>query len=262
MERGTRGNEPALGLALLVGVALVLGLGLGGGWMLWRRGGPPVQEPPQPSPLLHPVRPATPPVEGRDVPRPAPEPEMPSNRQQVLSAAYAKAIANGDERPGEAAFRATVEAFVAHNRAFAEARAAEERISIDEVKELTYFGFLVLQTQQWPEIEALTGQKLGTSERERAESLMHEANSAFKAALRKLVAEGAPPEARWKLIRETQERYKREYAAITGMTPELLDDLLAGDPSRPGAPSATPIPENGKPAPPPEPTPVRPTTPP
>ena len=261
MGRGTRGNEPALGLSLLIGVALVLGLGFVGGRLLGRRG-PSVAEAPQPSPLLHPVRPATPPVEGRDVPRPAPDPQLPPNRLQVHSAAYAKAIANGDERPGEAAFRATIDAFMDHNRAFAEARAAEEKISLEEVKELTYFGFLVLQTQQWPEIEALTGHELGEKEREQAANLMHATNSAFKSALRKLVADGVPPEARWSLIRETQERYKREYAAITGMTPELLDDLLAGDPSRPGAPSATPIPDNVRPGPPPEPTPVRPTTPP
>lgn len=259
MQRGTRSRRggPALLTAFL---ALVLGFGLAGGLALWRRGAPP--PPAQPSPLLHPVRPATPPVEGRDVPRPAPDPQLPPDRKQIHSAAYAQAIANGDERPGEKAFRATVDAFVAHNRAFAEAQAAEEKISVAEVHELTYFGFLVLQTQQWPEVEALTGHELGAKERERAESLMHDTNTAFKAALRKLVAEGAPEEARWKLIRETQESYKREYAAITGMTPELLDDLLAGDPSRPGAPSATPIPDNLKPAPPPEPKPVRPATPP
>lgn len=249
------------GLTLLTAL-LVLVLALVGGWSLWRSSAPPPSLPPQPSPLLHPVRPATPPVEGRDAPRPAPDPQLPPDRKQIHSAAYAQAVANGDERPGEKAFRATVDAFVTHNRSFAEAQAAEEKISIAEVHELTYFGFLVLQTQQWPEVEALTGHELGAKERERAESLMHDTNTAFKAALRKLVAEGAPEAARWKLIRETQESYKREYAAITGMTPELLDDLLAGDPSRPGAPSATPIPGNLGPAPPPEPKPVRPATPP
>ena len=258
MERSTR----TTGLTLLAGLVVVLGLGFVGGRLLWRRGDPAAPQSPQPSPLLHPVRPATPPVEGRDVPRPAPDPQLPPNRQQIHSAAYAKAIADGDERPGEKAFQATVDAFVAYNRAFAEAQAAEEKISVAEVRELTYFGFLVLQTQQWPEVEALTGHELGAKERERAETLMHDTNTTFKAALRKLVAENAPEEARWKLIRETQDRYKREYGAITGMTPELLDDLLAGDPSRPGAPSATPIPDNLKPAPPPEPPPVRPATPP
>ena len=150
-----------------------------------------------------------------------------------------------------------------HNQAFADAQAAEEGITVAEVHELTYFGYLVLQTQQWPEIEALTGHPVGTEARERAEQLMHDVNAEFKAAMRKLVADKAPEEARWRLIREVQERYRREYFALTGMNAELLDDLLAGDPSRPGAPSATPIPERLSPAPPPEPVhPVRPETPP
>lgn len=243
-------------------ILLVLAIA-GGLLLLWRRS---EQRAPaatkQLSPLLHPVRPETPPVEGRDVPQPAPDPKLPPDRKQIHSAAYAKAIAAGDEHPGEKAFRATIDAFMDYNKAFADAQAAEEGISVAEVHELTYFGFLVLQTQQWPEIEAVIGHPLGDKERERAESLMHDTNSEFKSALRKLVAEKAPEEARWKLIRDVQERYKREYFALTGMNSELLDDLLAGDPSRPGAPSSTPIPGNLRPAPPPEPTPVRPETPP
>ncbi|MFO0576439.1 MAG: hypothetical protein U1A78_20735 [Polyangia bacterium] len=246
---------------------ILLALAVLGGLLLWWRSVRPVPGTTaagQPlSPLLHPVRPATPPVEGRDVPQPAPEPKLPPDRAQIHSAAYAKAVAAGAERPGEAAFRATIDAFMRHNQAFADAQAAEEGISVAEVHELTYFGYLVLQTQQWPEIEALTGHPVGTEARERAEQLMHDVNAEFKAAMRKLVADKAPDEARWKLIRDVQERYKREYFALTGMNAELLDDLLAGDPSRPGAPSATPIPERLPPAPPPEPPhPVRPETPP
>lgn len=218
--------------------------------------------PASPSPLLHPVRPETPPVEGRDVPQRAPDTQMPPERDRIHSEAYAKAVAAGDEHPGEKAFRATVDAFVDYNKAFAEAQAAEEGITVAEVRELTYFGFLVLQTQQWSEVESLIGHELGAAERERAERLMHETNDAFKAALRKLVADKEPKEARWQLTQQTQERYKREYFAITGMNSELLDDLLAGDPSRPGAPSTTPIPSGVRPAPPPEPVPHRPETPP
>jgi hypothetical protein len=259
MRRGAPWTRLALGI--------LLALALIGGLLLWRRSGRPADTPvpttARPlSPLLHPVRPEHPPVEGRDVPRPAPDPKLPPDRNQIHSAAYAKAVAAGDERPGDKAFRATIDAFMNYNKAFADAQAAEEGITVAEVHELTYFGFLVLQTQQWPEIESLTGHPLGAKERERAESLMHDLNAEFKAALRKLVADKAPEEARWKLIRDIQERYKREYFALTGMNAELLDDLLAGDPSRPGAPSATPIPGNLGSAPPPEPRPVRPETPP
>ena len=91
---------------------------------------------------------------------------------------------------------------------------------------------------------------------------MHDSSAAFKAALRKLVAEGAPESARRKLFADTQENYQRAYFALTGMNSELLDDLLAGDPSRPGAPSSTPIPTALQPAPLPEPIPPRPDSPP
>ena len=231
----------------------------GGLWLQARRGSVPAR--PAPSPLLHPVRPETPPAEG-GVHRPAPDPELPPNRQQIHTEAYQKAIAAGDEHPGEQAFRATVTAFLAHNRAFAEAQAAEEGLSMAEVSELTYFGFLVLQTQQWPEIEALTGREVSASERDQAETLMHDTNAAFKTAMRKLVADKAPEEARWRLLRDMQDNYKRAYFALTGMNAELLDDLMAGDPSRPGAPSATPVPKDIKSAPPPEPVRPRPELPP
>ena len=233
-------------------------LGIGALWLRpWKQ-----QPVTQPSLLLHPVRPENPPIEGRDVPQAAPEPQQPPHQQQIFTEAYAKAIEAGDERPGEKAFRATVDAFIAYNKAFAEAQAAEQGVTVAEVADYTFFGFLVMQSQQWPEIESLIGHPLSDAVREQAGALMHDSSAAFKSALRKLVAEGAPESARRKLFADTQENYQRAYFALTGMNSELLDDLLAGDPSRPGAPSSTPIPTALQPAPRPEPIPPRPDSPP
>jgi hypothetical protein len=198
---------------------------------------------------LTPERPRTPPVPGRDEPRRVPMPELPPQASEIQARAYAEARAAGAQRPGEKAFRATVDAFMKYNRAFAEEQARNEGITVDEVGELTYFGFLVLHTQRWGEVEELLGRAVDPDERALAEELMHTANAEFKGAMRKLVAEGAPAEARWELVRDAEERYQREYLAITGMTPELLDDLLAGDIARAGAPVATPPPEDIEPAP-------------
>lgn len=199
--------------------------------------------------LLQPQRPSTPPVPGRDRPQRVPMPELPPRASEIQAAAYAEAKAAGETRPGEKAFRATVDAFMKYNRAFAEEQAREEGITVDEVGELTYFGFMVMQTQRWTEVQELVGTELDEDTRAAGEALMHTANVEFKGAMRKLVAEGAPAEARWKLIRDTQERYLSEYYALTGMTPELLDDLLAGDITREGAPVVTPPPEDIEPAP-------------
>jgi hypothetical protein len=209
--------------------------------------------------VQQPERPRTPPVPGRDEPRGVPMPTMPPQVSEMQARILAEAKARGDERPGEKAFRATVDAFMEYNRHFAEAQAKEEGITVKEVGELTYFGFMVMQTQRWGEIEELVGHELSEDERALGEELMHTINGEFKAAMRKLVADDAPEAARWKLIRDTQERYLREYYALTGMTPALLDDLLAGDLSRSGAPIATPPPEHIEPAPAPAPVEPRPT---
>jgi hypothetical protein len=237
----TRWTWPVAALALAGAAAAVF-------W-LWPR--EPAARPPaarEPSPM-YPERPRTPPVPGQDRPRPVPMPELPPQASEIQARAYAEATAAGEARPGEKAFRATVDAFMKYNRAFAEEQARHEGITVDEVSELTYFGFLALQTQRWTEVEEIIGRPLSEDERMAGEELMHTANSEFKDAMRKLVAEGAPVEARWKLIRDTQERYLREYFALTGMTPAGLDDFLAGDITRAGAPAVTPLPEDIEPAP-------------
>lgn len=208
--------------------------------------------------VQQPQRPRTPPVPGRDEPRAVPMPEMPPDVAEMQARIFAQAKAAGEERPGEKAFRATVDAFMKYNRHFAEAKAKEEGLTAKEVHELTYFGFLVMQTQKWSEVEELAGHELSEDERMLGEELMHTSNREFTAAMRKLVEDEASEEARWKLINDTRERYLREYYALTGMNPALLDDLLAGDLSRTGAPIVTPPPENIEPAPAPAPVEPRP----
>ena len=157
---------------------------------------------------------------------------------------YSEARSLGNERPGDAAFRATIDAFMIYNRKFAEAQARAEKITVDEVRELTYFGFLVMETQRWSEVEDILGRELSAEERQLGEQLMHRYNREFKDEIRALVRKNADIEKRWELIRSTQERYKREYFALTGMNGTQLDDLLAGDITRTGAPIATPPPDD------------------
>lgn len=157
---------------------------------------------------------------------------------------YAAARSAGHERPGDAAFRSTVDAYVEYNRKFAEAQARDEKITVEEVRELTYFGFLVMETQRWPAVEEILGRPLSDEERDLGEQLMHRFNSEFKQDMRALVQREADTEERWQLIRSTQENYKREYFTLTGMDGTQLDDLLAGDITRAHAPIATPPPDD------------------
>ncbi len=235
-------NVVLAGGALVVGLALLL-------WRPWQT--PESTDKPQAKPdetLVRPMRPTRPPVPGQDRPARAPSPQEPPGMDKVRAQAYASARSDGHERPGDVAYRATIDAFYTHNRKFAEAQAHAEGITVDEVRELTYFGFMVMDTQRWPEVEDILGRELSGEERRLGEELMHRANSEFKAGMRALVKRNADIDERWKLIRDTQRRYKTEYFALTGMNAGQLDDLLAGDITRTGAPIATPppadIPEN------------------
>jgi hypothetical protein len=237
----TRWKWPVAAVALLGAAAAVL-------WLWPRDPASQASAARQPSPM-YPERPRTPPVPGQHRPPPVQMPEFPPQASEIHAQAYAEARAAGETRPGEKAFRATVDAFMKYNRAFAEEQANHEGITVDEVSELTYFGFMALQTQRWTEVEEIIGRALSEDERMAGEDLLQTANTEFKGALSKLVAKGAPEEARWKLIRDTQERYLREYFALTGMTPEAMDDFLAGDVTRTGAPAVTPPPKDIEPAP-------------
>lgn len=173
---------------------------------------------------------------------------MPPGVEAAGAAAYARAQAEG-RPPGEAAFRAMIHAFVQYNAAFAEAQAAKERITVAEVEELTYLGYLVMATQRLADVEELTGRTYTPDERAHIEGLMREHDSAFKEQLRAAVARGAPEAERWQLIRATEAAYLDDLRAATGLDADQLDGLLAGDLAKPGAPMTTPIPEAIEPRP-------------
>lgn len=166
---------------------------------------------------------------------------MPPEVEAAGAAAYARAQAEG-RPPGEAAFRAMIHAFVQYNLAFAEAQAAKEHITVGEVEELTYLGYLVLATQRLGEVEELTGRTYSADERSHIEGLMRTHDAAFKESLRGAVARGAGEDERWQLIRATEAAYLDDLRAATGLDAEQLDGLLAGDLAKPGAPMTTAIP--------------------
>jgi hypothetical protein len=161
-----------------------------------------------------------------------PEPTMPA-----LSPAWKAQLADqvrGSPRPGEAAFRAVSERYVDDNLAFAERQAATEGLTLPEVRELTYFGLMVLATQRTGEVEELTGHPMTADQRDALADLMQSANGEFQAEMRAAVARGAGEPDRWELIRATEARY--ELFRITGLDAQLLDDLLFGSLALPGAP--------------------------
>jgi hypothetical protein len=158
-------------------------------------------------------------------------PAMPS-LTQADRAAMARSLA-GEPRPGARAFRALSDRYVDENLASAERQAAAEGLTLAEVRELTYFGLLVLTTQRTAEVEQLTGRPLSQAAQEQLGQLMRSSNSEFQAAMRALVSRRAAEPERWELIRSAQARYEAELFRITGLDAELLDDLLAGEVGRP-----------------------------
>lgn len=188
-------------------------------------------------------RPVRAPVKGRDEPFALPDPEAPPGTRQLGEHAYQEALARTEPMPAQAAFRKTVDAFLEHNRALAEEQAKSEGLSVQEVEELTQFGFFVQQTQRWSDVEDILGRPIEADARRQADALMHDANAAFKFDMRRLVREGAPETERWKLIEQTRQRYLQSYFALTGMKEQQLDDLFARDWLREGSPGDVPPPE-------------------
>jgi hypothetical protein len=192
-------------------------------------------------PPTAPVRPARPPAADDVTPAVADEPALPVPTPAMRAAI--EASARGAARPGLAAFRTFTDQYVDANLDFAEGLAASEGITLPEVRELTHLGMLVLATQRVSDVEEMIGRDLPKGEQEALAALMRTANGDFKAKLRDLVARRADEAERWALIRDTEARYLADFYATTGMTEDLLDDLLAGNMLLPGAPGSTPVPE-------------------
>ena len=236
-----------LGWIALGGVVVFLSMNL---FMSRLEEAPQYRREPRPSntrPLSEslPVRPTSPPVRGRDYPNRVKkaEPEAPEKMSAARDQAYVEALSQKDPKPAETALRRAVAVFVDHNRQFADAQAQAEGLSLEEVEELTYFGFFAQHTQRWPEVEAILGHELDPDVRQHAEQLLDETNMAFKRSMRALVADGALAEERWDLIRKTQATYRLNYFALTGMNNGQLQELLAGDLTRRYPQSELPPPE-------------------
>jgi len=183
----------------------------------------------------NPVRPVRPPGPNDPKPRRVAEPAMPQLTPEWRAELAVKV--QGTARPGETAFRMVSDRYVDDNLAFAERQAAAERLTLPEVRELTYFGLLVLATQRHDDVEALIGRPLTEQQSDELARLMQSSNGEFRDAMRGLVARGAAEAERWALIRSTDARYRSELFRITGLDAALLDDLLAGNLALPGAPA-------------------------
>jgi hypothetical protein len=173
------------------------------------------------------------PVKAPARPTRAPETRMPPRLLDTKRLAYAQAVTHRtSDTPGHDAFRRMSDRFVRHNLDAAKAQAAKEGLTLEEVRELTYFGQVVQHTQRWGEVEAILGRPPTSEEMEQASTLMHELDAELEKRMRAAVASGDNEAQRKPLIAEMQSRYEREYLAITGMTAEQLDDLLVADVSR------------------------------
>jgi hypothetical protein len=180
---------------------------------------------------------------GRPTQPPGPKrpgsPGLPHPVMPVLSPEVKAQIAEqvrGKERPGTAAFRAISDRYVDENLDLATRQASSEGLTMPELRELTYFGLMVMATQRIEDVEAITGRTLAADERTRLDQLMQGANAEFKDTMRALVARGGGEAERWALIRSTQTRYQAELFKLTGLDDGTLDDLLAGNAALPGAP--------------------------
>jgi hypothetical protein len=181
---------------------------------------------------------------GRPTQAPGPKgpgsPGLPHPVLPVLSPEAKAQIAEqvrGQARPGTAAFRAISDRYVDENLEYATRQAASEKLTMPEYRELTNFGLMVLATQRFEDVEAITGRTLTADERTQLGELMQGANTEFKDAMRALVARGGSEAERWALIRSTQARYQAGLFKLTGLDDGTLDDLLAGNAALPGAPS-------------------------
>jgi hypothetical protein len=188
-----------------------------------------------PSPAGGPIRPTKPP--GPDDPRPVVrEPKSPQVSDEWKAEMTEKL--RGTAAPGEAAFTAYSDRFIDENLELANEQAKAEGITLGEVRALTRLGLLVMATQRTPDVEEVLGRELSLDTKDELELMVQRENGTFKEQMRQLVAKKAPEEERWALIRAADARFREQFFEISGMTPALLDDMLAGNLLLPGAPGA------------------------
>lgn len=176
--------------------------------------------------LSNPERPKEPPPPGMRH-KPVPMPGWPKVDRSELRKAYDDAKARGLEMPGDLAFRKGIDAFMEYNIEFAKAKMKEEGFTMREVTELTYFGFKVMTSQAHDIIQDATGNKVSDEQAELLQDLQNDSNRDFTETMRKMVKDGKSEEERMAYILLTDETYMEQYFAITGMTPQQWDDVMA-----------------------------------
>jgi hypothetical protein len=106
----------------------------------------------------------------------------------------------GDPHPGEAAFLLYCDKFVDDNLELAEEQAKAQGVTIPEMRALTRLGLLAMTV----------GRHLN-----------------FKKNLKELVEAKAPEAERWELISKADADFRAQLFKVSGLTPDLLDDMLS-----------------------------------
>lgn len=132
-----------------------------------------------------------------------------------------------DGASGALALRAQADDFLAQQGAAVDEHMRREGLTRDETRELTYFGILAVQSQDWGAVEMQTGRALSADARRETWEAMMARSQEMRRELQEQIAAGADENARWDTIARIEDGYLDDYYRITGMTPAMLDALLA-----------------------------------
>lgn len=151
----------------------------------------------------------------------------------VSQQAYASAAASGQTRPGAAAMRADTDFYVDYNLDLAEEQAQIEGLTLDEVRELTFFGAVGMRTTQPHVLEDVLGRELTSDEVERVNEILWRADEALNARLHAQVDSGEPLTTRWATIHAVEQEYIDQFRSEFGIDEGRFDDMLRPDPDPP-----------------------------
>jgi hypothetical protein len=131
-----------------------------------------------------------------------------------------------DAAPGATAFRGYTDDYVDLQPEVTRDHMAREHLTLDETKELTYFAVLAVESQDWARVESLTGKPLSNDQRREVWEAMMARSQEMHRHMGEAITGGADETTRWDTITRVEGGYLDDYYRITGMTPELLDQLL------------------------------------
>ena len=127
---------------------------------------------------------------------------------------------------GVDAFRTFSDDFVEANPDAVKEHMQREGLTREETKELTYFALLVSESHDWDAVEALTNHAIEGEARRQAWAQMQRRSRQMRDALQVAVKSKASEAERWDAINRVESDYLADYYLLTGMTPDLLDQLL------------------------------------